>query len=48
MHEPGTSHFSLLTAFAPRALLESAASYAESAGYLVHELGDSTLVVSGD
>lgn len=45
MHEPGTSHFSLLTAFAPPALLESAAAHAEEAGYLVHELGDSTLVV---
>lgn len=45
MHEPGTSHFSLLTAFAPQPLLESAAAHAEEAGYLVHELGDSTLVV---
>lgn len=45
MHEPGTSHFALLTAFAPRELLNSAAAHAEGAGYLVHELGDSTLVV---
>lgn len=45
MHEPGTSHFSLLKAFAPQGLLESAAAHAEAAGYLVHELGDSTLVV---
>ncbi len=45
MHEPGTSHFCLLTAFAPAPLLERAAAHAEGAGYLVHELGDSTLVV---
>lgn len=45
MHEPGTSHFSLLTAFAPAALLTAAAAHAEAAGYLVHELGDSTLVL---
>jgi len=45
MHEPGSSHFSLLTAFAPGPLLEKAAAHAEAAGYLVHELGDSTLVV---
>ncbi|MBL8953047.1 MAG: S-adenosylmethionine:tRNA ribosyltransferase-isomerase [Myxococcaceae bacterium] len=45
MHEPGSSHFSLLTAFAPGALLAKAAAHAEGAGYLVHELGDSTLVV---
>ncbi len=45
MHEPGTSHFSLLRAFAPEGLLEQAAAHAEDAGYLVHELGDSTLVV---
>jgi S-adenosylmethionine:tRNA ribosyltransferase-isomerase len=44
MHEPGTSHFSLLGAFAPAELLGRAAAHAESAGYLVHELGDSTLV----
>jgi S-adenosylmethionine:tRNA ribosyltransferase-isomerase len=45
MHEPGSSHFSLLTAFAKSALLERAAAHAEAQGYLVHELGDSTLVV---
>jgi S-adenosylmethionine:tRNA ribosyltransferase-isomerase len=46
MHEPGSSHFELLTAFAPKELLLEAATHAEQAGYLVHELGDSTLVLS--
>jgi S-adenosylmethionine:tRNA ribosyltransferase-isomerase len=47
MHEPGSSHFSLLTAFAPEGLLLEAAAHAENAGYLIHELGDSTLVLPG-
>ena len=45
MHEPGSSHFSLLGAFAAAPLLGAAAAHAERAGYLIHELGDSTLVV---
>lgn len=45
MHEPGSSHFSLLGAFAPLPLLQRAAAHADEAGYLIHELGDSTLVV---
>jgi S-adenosylmethionine:tRNA ribosyltransferase-isomerase len=43
-HEPSTSHFSLLEAFAPRKLLESAFEHAVRAGYLHHEFGDSWLV----
>jgi S-adenosylmethionine:tRNA ribosyltransferase-isomerase len=46
MHEPGSSHFELLSAFAPQGLLLEAANHAEEAGYLVHELGDSTLVLA--
>ena len=46
LHEPGTSHFELLTAFAPRPLLEAAYRHAESAGYLAHEFGDSSLVLA--
>ena len=42
MHPAGTSHFELLQAFAPRALLERANMYAEQAGYLQHEFGDSS------
>ena len=45
MHPPGTSHFALLTAFAPRALLEAALEHASATGYLEHELGDSCLVL---
>jgi S-adenosylmethionine:tRNA ribosyltransferase-isomerase len=45
MHPVGTSHFALMTAFAPRALLERALTHAERSGYLEHELGDSCLVL---
>jgi S-adenosylmethionine:tRNA ribosyltransferase-isomerase len=46
MHEPGTSHFDLLRAFAPGALLETAYRHAEAAGYLGHEFGDLSLVLA--
>jgi len=45
MHEKDASHFALLQAFAPRALLESAYAHAEEAGYLGHEFGDATLIL---
>jgi S-adenosylmethionine:tRNA ribosyltransferase-isomerase len=44
MHEPEASHFSLLEAFAPRALLADA--HAEEGGYLAHEFGDSMLILA--
>jgi S-adenosylmethionine:tRNA ribosyltransferase-isomerase len=44
MHEPDSSHFALLTAFAPPDLLRAAHRHAEDAGYLGHELGDACLV----
>jgi S-adenosylmethionine:tRNA ribosyltransferase-isomerase len=47
LHEPGTSHFSLLEAFAPRALLERSVRHAEREGYLEHEFGDSCLILRG-
>ncbi|MET0793265.1 MAG: S-adenosylmethionine:tRNA ribosyltransferase-isomerase [Polyangiaceae bacterium] len=47
LHEPGTSHFSLLEAFAPRALLEAAFQHARRLGYLQHEFGDSCLIFAG-
>ena len=47
LHEPGESHFELLTAFAPRALLEAAVAHASAAGYLGHEFGDSSLILAG-
>lgn len=45
MHEPGTSHFALLGAFAPRELLERALTLAERAGYVQHEFGDACLIL---
>ena len=47
LHEPGTSHFELLEAFAPRPLLERAFGHAARTGYLQHEFGDSCLVLAG-
>jgi S-adenosylmethionine:tRNA ribosyltransferase-isomerase len=45
MHEPKTSHFALLEAFASRALLLKSLEAAERSGYLEHEFGDLTLVL---
>ena len=44
IHPPGGSHFELLSAFAPRALLGRAAEEASRLGYLQHEFGDLCLV----
>ena len=43
-HEPGTSHYELLRAFAPDAVLKRAAGELDTAGYLTHEFGDSVLI----
>lgn len=45
VHEPGTSHWSLLEAFASRASLEAAHAIADRSGFLGHELGDVMLIV---
>ncbi len=45
MHAPGESHFELLRALAPDALLHEALAHAEAAGYLGHEFGDEMLVL---
>ncbi|HVE81320.1 MAG TPA: S-adenosylmethionine:tRNA ribosyltransferase-isomerase [Myxococcales bacterium] len=45
MHEPSSSHFQLLLAFAPDALLRRAHAHALGQGYLWHEFGDSCLVL---
>lgn len=45
MHEPGTSHFALLRAFADADLLERAAVEGSERGFLLHEFGDSMLLV---
>jgi S-adenosylmethionine:tRNA ribosyltransferase-isomerase len=47
LHEPNTSHFELLEAFAPRPLLLRALEHAGRTGYLQHEFGDSCLVLPG-
>jgi S-adenosylmethionine:tRNA ribosyltransferase-isomerase len=44
MHEPETSHFSLLEAFAPHALLNRAVTHAAERGYLAHEFGDACFI----
>jgi S-adenosylmethionine:tRNA ribosyltransferase-isomerase len=45
LHEPGTSHFALLEAFAERGLLVRALEHASRLGYVEHEFGDSCLVL---
>jgi S-adenosylmethionine:tRNA ribosyltransferase-isomerase len=45
VHEADTSHFALLEAFAPRALLERAHAFADRHGYQGHEFGDVILVL---
>jgi S-adenosylmethionine:tRNA ribosyltransferase-isomerase len=47
IHVPGESHFRVLAALAPRALLGEAVAHAEESGYLAHEFGDATLVLPG-
>jgi S-adenosylmethionine:tRNA ribosyltransferase-isomerase len=47
MHEPGTSHDTLLQAFAPRELLLRAFQAAQQRGFVGHEFGDSMLVGPG-
>jgi S-adenosylmethionine:tRNA ribosyltransferase-isomerase len=46
LHEPQTSHFDLMQAFAQRDLLERAYAHAEAHGYTHHEFGDSSLVLA--
>jgi S-adenosylmethionine:tRNA ribosyltransferase-isomerase len=45
MHEPGSSHYGLMCAFARPELLERALENAERSGYLAHEFGDSCLIL---
>lgn len=45
MHEPGSSHYDLMCAFARSELLQHALAHAENAGYLAHEFGDSCLIL---
>lgn len=48
LHDPSSSHFALLQAFAERSLLLPAFAHAARAGYLEHEFGDSCLVLSSE
>jgi S-adenosylmethionine:tRNA ribosyltransferase-isomerase len=48
LHDEGTSHFSLLEAFAPRELLVRANRHAAASGYLQHEFGDVCLVLGAN
>ncbi|MDB5871581.1 MAG: S-adenosylmethionine:tRNA ribosyltransferase-isomerase [Ramlibacter sp.] len=43
-HEPGTSHYELLRAFAGDTVLRRAALELERGGYLTHEFGDTVLI----
>jgi S-adenosylmethionine:tRNA ribosyltransferase-isomerase len=47
VHANPETHFALLGAFAPRALLGAALAAAEAGGFLTHELGDAMLILPG-
>ncbi len=47
VHEPGTSHHQVVSAFAPPPLLDRALAQAAHDRLLVHEFGDATLVLPG-
>ena len=46
-HEPGTSHYELLRAFACDTALQMASAALEQRGYRTHEFGDSVLIERG-
>jgi S-adenosylmethionine:tRNA ribosyltransferase-isomerase len=46
MHDPEASHYRLLEAFAPLAVLDRAHAHAVELGYLAHEFGDSSLILA--
>jgi S-adenosylmethionine:tRNA ribosyltransferase-isomerase len=45
LHEPTATHFAMLRALVPGALLDRAHEHAERAGYVCHEFGDSMLAL---
>lgn len=47
-HEPGTSHYELLHAFASAEILANADRELQAGGYRTHEFGDSVLVFASD
>ncbi len=46
MHEPSESHYLLLKSFAPAHMLDHGLRVANELGYLMHEFGDSCLILS--
>lgn len=44
VHETESTHFALLGAFAPRAVLDASLAEAEASGLLAHEMGDACLL----
>ena len=46
LHDAAASHYRLVQAFADRPLVEAAYAHADEAGYLNHEFGDSSLILS--
>lgn len=46
MHEPGTSHYALMRAFASAEVLDRVTAAATREGYLLHEFGDSALLLA--
>jgi len=47
VHEPGTSHYRVVSAFGPRTVVDAAHEHAAGQDLLVHEFGDATLVMPG-
>jgi S-adenosylmethionine:tRNA-ribosyltransferase-isomerase (queuine synthetase) len=44
LHEPGSSHYELLRAFADDTALDAMSAELETRGYRTHEFGDSVLI----
>jgi S-adenosylmethionine:tRNA-ribosyltransferase-isomerase (queuine synthetase) len=47
-HEPGTSHYDLLRAFADDSTLRRADQALDEGGFRTHEFGDSVLIFAGE
>jgi len=46
MHDPGASHMDIVEAFIPKVLVEKGYREAQALGYLGHEFGDATLILT--
>jgi S-adenosylmethionine:tRNA ribosyltransferase-isomerase len=47
VHEPGTSHYRVVSAFGPQVVIDQAHEHAAAKSLLIHEFGDATLVMPG-